>query len=171
MGPEGAVNIVYRRELDRAAKEGVDGLTGAEAFNKLRAEKIEEFRDSFANPYVAAERGYIHGVIRPSDTRKNIIQALEMLDGKRDKNPAKNTAISAVSSWQRSLETLSAQGTRCEGGALGLCLISAAIPPLSGGEAGGLQHFVHASVSIPRSRNIRGASFENPLVIIFDASR
>ena len=89
MGPEGAVNIVYRRELDRAAKEGVDGLTGAEAFNKVRAEKIEEFRDSFANPYVAAERGYIDGVVRPSDTRKKIIQALEMLDGKRDKNPAK----------------------------------------------------------------------------------
>ena len=89
MGPEGAVNIVYRRELDRAAKEGVDGLIGAEAFNKVRAEKIEEFRDSFANPYVAAERGYIDAVIRPRDTRKKIIQALEMLDGKRDKNPAK----------------------------------------------------------------------------------
>jgi propionyl-CoA carboxylase beta chain len=89
MGPDGAVNIVYRRELDRAAKEGVDGLTGEAAFAKVRAEKIEEFRESFANPYVAAERGYIDGVIRPRDTRKKIIQALEMLDGKRDKNPAK----------------------------------------------------------------------------------
>jgi propionyl-CoA carboxylase beta chain len=89
MGPEGAVNIVYRRELDRAAKEGVDGLTGADAFNKVRAQKIEEFRDSFANPYVAAERGYIDAVIRPCETRKKIIQALEMLDGKRDKNPSK----------------------------------------------------------------------------------
>jgi propionyl-CoA carboxylase beta chain len=89
MGPEGAVNIVYRRELDRAAKEGVDGLTGDAAFAKVRADKIEEFRESFANPYVAAERGYIDGVIRPRDTRKKIIQALEMLDGKRDKNPAK----------------------------------------------------------------------------------
>jgi propionyl-CoA carboxylase beta chain len=89
MGPEGAVNIVYRRELDRAAKEGADGLTGTEAFNKVRAEKIEEFRESFANPYAAAERGYIDAVIRPADTRKKIIQALEMLDGKRVKNPAK----------------------------------------------------------------------------------
>jgi propionyl-CoA carboxylase beta chain len=89
MGPEGAVNIVYRRELDRAAKEGADGLTGTEAFNKVRAEKIEEFRESFANPYAAAERGYIDAVIRPADTRKKIIQALEMLDNKRDKNPPK----------------------------------------------------------------------------------
>ncbi len=89
MGAEGAVNIVYRRELDRAAKEGVDGLTGEAAFNKVRAEKIEEFRDSFANPYVAAERGYVDAVIRPRDTRKKIIQALEMLEGKRDKNPPK----------------------------------------------------------------------------------
>jgi propionyl-CoA carboxylase beta chain len=89
MGPAGAVNIVYRRELDRAAKEGADGLTGEAAFNKVRDEKIEEFREKFANPYIAAERGYIDGVIRPRDTRKKIIQALEMLDGKRDKNPAK----------------------------------------------------------------------------------
>jgi propionyl-CoA carboxylase beta chain len=89
MGPDGAVNIVYRRELERAAKEGVDGLTGDEAFAKARAEKVAEFREKFANPYVAAERGYIDGVIRPRDTRKKIIQALEMLDGKRDKNPPK----------------------------------------------------------------------------------
>ena len=89
MGPEGAVNIVYRRELDRAAREGADGLTGEEAVQKLRAEKIEEFRDKFANPYIAAERGYIDSVIRPRDTRQKIIQALEMLDGKRDKNPPK----------------------------------------------------------------------------------
>ena len=89
MGAEGAVTIVYRRELERAAKEGADGLTGEAALNKVRADKIEEFRDSFANPYVAAERGYVDAVIRPRDTRKKIIQALEMLDGKRDKNPAK----------------------------------------------------------------------------------
>jgi propionyl-CoA carboxylase beta chain len=89
MGAEGAVTIVYRRELDRAFKEGADGLSGEAALNKVRAEKVEEFRDSFANPYVAAERGYVDAVIRPRDTRKKIIQALEMLDGKRDKNPAK----------------------------------------------------------------------------------
>jgi propionyl-CoA carboxylase beta chain len=84
MGPEGAVNIVYRRELDKAQKEG-----GDEAFAKARKEKVEEFREKFANPYIAAERGYIDGVIRPRETRKKIIQALEMLDGKRDKNPPK----------------------------------------------------------------------------------
>jgi propionyl-CoA carboxylase beta chain len=89
MGAEGAVTIVYRRELERAAKEGADGLTGEAALNKVRTEKIEEFRDSFANPYVAAERGYIDAVIRPRDTRKKIITALEMLEGKRDKNPSK----------------------------------------------------------------------------------
>jgi propionyl-CoA carboxylase beta chain len=89
MGPEGAVNIVYKRELDRAAKEGVNGYKGEEAVAKMREEKIEEFRDRFANPYIAAERGYIDAVIQPRDTRKKIIQALEMLDTKREKNPPK----------------------------------------------------------------------------------
>jgi propionyl-CoA carboxylase beta chain len=84
MGPDGAVNIVYRRELEKARKEGGDA-----AFNKMRAEKIEEFRDRFANPFVAAQLGYVDSVIRPRDTRKKIIQALEMLDTKRDKNPPK----------------------------------------------------------------------------------
>jgi len=78
MGPEGAVNIVYRRELEQSDTPGA-----------LRAEKIEEFRDRFANPYVAAERGYLDAVIRPRDTRRRVIQALEMLANKRDKNPPK----------------------------------------------------------------------------------
>ncbi len=86
MGPEGAVNIVYKRELDKAAKE-TDG--SADGIAKARAEKVEEFRDRFANPYVAAERGYVDAVIRPRDTRRKLIQALEMLDTKRDKNPPK----------------------------------------------------------------------------------
>jgi propionyl-CoA carboxylase beta chain len=84
MGPDGAVNIVYRRELGQARKEGGDA-----AFNKMRAEKTEEFRDRFANPFVAAQLGYVDSVIRPRDTRKKIIQALEMLDTKRDNNPPK----------------------------------------------------------------------------------
>jgi len=87
MGPEGAVNIVYKREFDRAAKDGVDGVKGKEPLAKLRQEKVEEFRERFANPYIAAERGYVDSVIRPRDTRRRIIQALEMLDTKRDKNP------------------------------------------------------------------------------------
>ena len=76
MGPEGAVNIVYKRELEKAKE-------------KEREKKIEEFRERFANPYVAAERGYVDAVILPRETRKRVIQALEMLDGKRDKNPPK----------------------------------------------------------------------------------
>jgi propionyl-CoA carboxylase beta chain len=84
MGPDGAVNIVYRRELEKAREDGGDA-----AFNKMRAEKIEEFRDRFANPFVAAQLGYLDSVIRPRDTRKEIIQALEMLDNKRDYNPPK----------------------------------------------------------------------------------
>jgi propionyl-CoA carboxylase beta chain len=78
MGPEGAVNIVYRRELEKAKNPEAD-----------RAAKIEEFRERFANPYVAAERGYLDAVIRPRDTRRKLIQALDMLENKRDKNPPK----------------------------------------------------------------------------------
>jgi len=78
MGPEGAVDIVYRRELDKAADR-----------EKMRAEKIEEFRERFANPYIAAERGFVDAVIQPSETRKRVIQAFAMLATKRDKNPPK----------------------------------------------------------------------------------
>jgi propionyl-CoA carboxylase beta chain len=78
MGPESAVDIVYKRELDRAANR-----------EELRQQKIDEFRDRFANPYVAADRGYVDSVIRPQETRKKLIQALEMLETKRDKNPPK----------------------------------------------------------------------------------
>jgi propionyl-CoA carboxylase beta chain len=78
MGPEGAVDIVYKRDLDKAKDKA-----------KMRAEKIEEFREKYSNPYVAAERGYIDAVIQPHETRKKIIDALEMLKTKRDKNPPK----------------------------------------------------------------------------------
>ena len=78
MGPEGAVNILYKRELDRASDPAA-----------LRAQKVAEFREKFANPYVSAERGYIDEVILPRDTRRKLIQALATLDHKRDKNPPK----------------------------------------------------------------------------------
>jgi propionyl-CoA carboxylase beta chain len=78
MGPEGAVDIVYKRELD-----------GAENRDAARQEKIEEFRERLANPYVAADRGFVDAVIQPRETRKKLIQALAMLETKRDKNPAK----------------------------------------------------------------------------------
>jgi propionyl-CoA carboxylase beta chain len=80
MGPEGAVDIVYKRELNAALP--------AER-PKLRQEKIAEFRDRFANPFVAAERGYLDGVIEPADTRKLVITSLRALENKRDTNPKK----------------------------------------------------------------------------------
>jgi propionyl-CoA carboxylase beta chain len=89
MGPEGAVNIVYRRELDSVAAAGKSAAEKAEVLAKARNQKIEEFRERFANPYVAAERGYVDAVIQPRETRKRLIDALEMLQTKRDKNPPK----------------------------------------------------------------------------------
>jgi propionyl-CoA carboxylase beta chain len=89
MGPEGAVNIVYRRELERAASMGATEAERAEILALERAQRVEEFRTRFANPFVAAERGYVDAVIRPRETRKRVIDALEMLQGKRDKNPPK----------------------------------------------------------------------------------
>ena len=80
MGPEGAVNIVYKREIERAPEADRE---------RLRAEKIAEFRERFANPYVAAERGYIDAVIEPSRTRAKLITALRSLETKRDTNPKK----------------------------------------------------------------------------------
>jgi len=78
MGPEGAVDIVYKRELDAAANR-----------EQVRQQKIEEFRDRFANPYVVSDRGFVDAIIQPRETRKKLIQALAMLETKRDKNPPK----------------------------------------------------------------------------------
>lgn len=78
MGPEGAVNIVYKHELDKAKD-----------FSKLREEKIKEFREKFANPYIACEKGYIDEVIEPKFTRLKLIAALKMLENKKDRNPPK----------------------------------------------------------------------------------
>jgi len=76
MGPEGAVNVLYRRELAKARDP-----------EALRAEKVAEFRDKFANPYVAADRGFIDEVIEPRHTRRKLIAGLDMTHGKRDRNP------------------------------------------------------------------------------------
>jgi propionyl-CoA carboxylase beta chain len=80
MGPEGAVNIVYKRELERVPQSERE---------HLRTEKIAEFRERFANPYVAAERGYIDAIITPAETRGKLIAALHSLENKRDSNPRK----------------------------------------------------------------------------------
>jgi propionyl-CoA carboxylase beta chain len=96
MGPEGAVNIVYKRELDavlcRAQSVMPQGVSMSEdqkleVLAEARKEKVEEFRERFANPYVAAERGYVDAVIRPSETRRRLNTALDMLATKREKNP------------------------------------------------------------------------------------
>jgi len=98
MGPEGAVNIVYKREFEQALKTAQAVWPQGKPFTEeeklailadLRKEKVDEFRDRFANPYVAAERGYIDAVIRPSETRRRLNQALDILATKRDKNPPK----------------------------------------------------------------------------------
>jgi propionyl-CoA carboxylase beta chain len=98
MGPEGAVNIVYKRELEVTMRRAEAMWPQGKAFTEeekmavlaeAREEKVEEFRERFANPYVAAERGYIDAVIRPSETRRRLNSALDMLATKREKNPAK----------------------------------------------------------------------------------
>ncbi|HEY4909073.1 MAG TPA: acyl-CoA carboxylase subunit beta [Methylomirabilota bacterium] len=76
MGPDGAVNILYKREMDAAADPAA-----------LKEEKTREYREKFANPYIAAERGYVDEVIEPRDTRRRLIQALDVLHTKRDTNP------------------------------------------------------------------------------------
>lgn len=78
MGPEGAVNVIYRRELNRA-----------EDPEALRVQLVAEYREKFANPYVAASRGYVDAVIEPRETRPRLINGLQMLKDKRDSNPAK----------------------------------------------------------------------------------
>ncbi len=78
MGPEGAVNIVFRKEI-----------SAAENPEKRRMELVKEYRDKFANPYVAASRLYVDEVIYPHETRPRLIQALNMLENKKEERPMK----------------------------------------------------------------------------------
>ena len=78
MGPEGAANIIFRKEI----KEADDPVA-------TRTKRIEEYRDKFSNPYIAAARGYVDDVIDPASTRIRLISALEMLASKRENRPAK----------------------------------------------------------------------------------
>ena len=78
MGAEGAVNILYKRELDAAAD-----------VNAARAAKVAEYREKFANPFVAAQRGFLDEIIRPHQTRAKLINGLATLETKRDRNPPK----------------------------------------------------------------------------------
>ncbi len=78
MGPKGAVEIIFKKEID-----------SAENPEATMAQKEQEYREKFANPYIAAERGYIDEVIEPAQTRPKLIAALQMLENKVEKNPAK----------------------------------------------------------------------------------
>jgi len=78
MGPDGAANIIFRKDIAQAD----DPV-------KFRAEKIQEYRDKFSNPYIAAARGYVDDVIEPARTRIHLAAALEMLTSKRETRPAK----------------------------------------------------------------------------------
>ena len=76
MGAEGAVGVLYRKEISEHGEE-------------FKKEKISEFQHKFANPYVAAEKGFVDEVIEPSQTRPKLIRALSLLQNKRDTNPPK----------------------------------------------------------------------------------
>jgi propionyl-CoA carboxylase beta chain len=78
MGPKGAVEIIFKKEIEKAENKEL-----------ALAQKVQEYTDKFANPFSAAERGYIDDVILPDETRPRIIRALEMLETKVDKNPKK----------------------------------------------------------------------------------
>jgi len=76
MGPEGAVNVIYREELAKAGDQ-----------DERRRQLAAEYVERFANPYVAAARGYVDDVIEPRETRRKLVAALRSLAGKRDTNP------------------------------------------------------------------------------------
>ena len=78
MGAEGAVNIVFKKQIDSAADPSA-----------RRAELIDEYRRKFSTPYSSAERGFVDDVIEPAETRKRLIKALRMLSTKREAVPAR----------------------------------------------------------------------------------
>jgi propionyl-CoA carboxylase beta chain len=78
MGAEGAVGVLYRKEISEA-QNGVE----------YQKDKVSEFEEKFANPYIAAEKGFIDEIIEPAETRPKLIRALSLLQNKRDTNPPK----------------------------------------------------------------------------------
>ena len=81
MGAQGAVNILYRKEIAEAAEAGNE--------ETKRAELVQEYEDHLANPYLAAERGYVDAVIQPHETRVEIVRSLRLLRSKRETLPPK----------------------------------------------------------------------------------
>jgi acetyl-CoA carboxylase carboxyltransferase component len=82
MGPEGAANIIFNKEIS-AAKDP----------EKVRAEKVKIYKDKFANPYVAAAKGYVDAVIEPHETRSQLLRALEISENKVTFGPIKKHGI------------------------------------------------------------------------------
>jgi len=82
MGSQGAANIIHRRTLSQVAAAGGD-------VEARRAELIDEYETTLANPYIAAERGYVDGVIKPHQTRAEVVKALRLLASKRETLPPK----------------------------------------------------------------------------------
>jgi propionyl-CoA carboxylase beta chain len=82
MGAQGAVNILHRRTLAEAEAAGED-------VEAVRARLIREYEDALLNPYIAAERGYVDAVVKPSDTRRHIVRGLRQLRTKRETLPPK----------------------------------------------------------------------------------
>jgi len=82
MGPEGAANIIFRKEIQNADDP-----------EKMRKQKVKEYKQKFANPYVAAAKGYVDSVIEPGETRKLLVHALEVSHNKVDKRPSKKHGI------------------------------------------------------------------------------
>lgn len=82
MGPEGAANIIFKKEID-----------GAENPEEMRQLKVQEYKEKFANPYVAAAKGYIDSVIEPSETRQLLLHAIEVSASKDDQRPAKKHGV------------------------------------------------------------------------------
>jgi propionyl-CoA carboxylase beta chain len=78
MGPEGAVNVLYRKELESAGDPAAE-----------RAQRVADFREKFANPFIVAAHGFVDEVIQPRTTRRRLILALATLTTKREKNPPK----------------------------------------------------------------------------------
>ena len=82
MGPEGAANIIFRKEI-----------MSAEDPDKMRKQKVKEYKEKFANPYVAAAKGYVDSVIEPEETRKLLLHAIEVSKSKVDRKPIKKHGI------------------------------------------------------------------------------
>jgi acetyl-CoA carboxylase carboxyltransferase component len=82
MGPEGAANIIFKKEIQNA-----------EDPEKMRKQKVKEYKEKFANPYVAAAKGYVDSVIEPQETRKILVHSLEVSQNKVDKRPSKKHGI------------------------------------------------------------------------------